>query len=944
MDLPTQIKDFGFCLVRAREKRPFELAWQKTPYKIDDPKFQLHLQNGGNYGVICSGGVVVLDVDAIEEFTSKVDYAEIPDTFTVKTGGGGYHFYFLAPGVEEKIVLKNGSGRHLGELQAGGAQVVGPGCIHPSGNTYDVVNNVPIAGISSQELMDLLAPVIPQRNTRARIEETLETGYDDPFKGVSILDVINTTGFTKSGDQLFGTHPIHGSDTGHNLVINPAKNTWWCGRCESGGGPALWLAVESRLIHCDEAGPGVLRGARFQEVLSYARQRGIIADEPKAESVAEPEAKPSCPIFTKKDFGFWVKVDKKLRDEMGKPQTDEAGKQITIQEDKYEFSRDKAKLSIMEKMKLATDRTGKDIYWFDGEIYQKTGEPKIRSLLYTVAGDHTSRPAVVEVVNRIQADLVLSPVDFNPRPFLMPLQNGVVDLETGEIRPYEAEDMFTFKYPAHYDPTGGDWKLVLWQLCSTLPGPHDVLQAIDLMASVPLRVPFNVWALFFGGGSNGKGNFEDMLAAFVGPDRTSGMTLDELKASRFGAGELLDVDLLIVSEVEGVKGATNAMKKLATGEFLDSDVKYGARRKGRPHLLTILDANNAFDYGDDSFGRQRRTIKLDFPYTFGDGPGDRPIDPRMKEKITSPAALSGMVSIIMARAPELIATRRIYRPKSIADMEAEYDIQRFPKKYFVESCIAEVDYDDFEWKAMAGGKDRLDMPDAVAEFKDYCRRFNVPLSGDDRLISQELGSYIAKVFEKKSVHTSKSIDGKTIHYRYYPGIWLKRTAEGAYSDYILSRNTSLTTPTTPLRQLGRIEIDISKYITTATTPTTAISLNDIIGEILKMYMFIHSTSCEITYRNYLQNPVVGVVGVVEGRYTLISTGKGDVKAVVEGGRADVKMPSLISQVLADHIRKGTPIRTRDYPDIDELEMLEALDAGGWTEKRGVWWPPSEEKR
>ena len=59
---------------------------------------------------------------------------------------------------------------------------------------------------------------------------------------------------------------------------------------------------------------------------------------------------------------------------------------------------------------------------------------------------------------------------------------------------------------------------------------------------------------------------------------------------------------------------------------------------------------------------------------------------------------------------------------------------------------------------------------------------------------------------------------------------------------------------------------------------------------------------------------------------------------------DFGPPSQISQILADHIRKGTPIRTREHPDYDELEMLEALDAGGWTEKRGVWWPPSEEKR
>jgi len=52
----------------------------------------------------------------------------------------------------------------------------------------------------------------------------------------------------------------------------------------------------------------------------------------------------------------------------------------------------------------------------------------------------------------------------------------------------------------------------------------------------------------------------------------------------------------------------------------------------------------------------------------------------------------------------------------------------------------------------------------------------------------------------------------------------------------------------------------------------------------------------------------------------------------------------LTQLLATYARKGEPIRTRDYPDYDEMEMLEAMDKGGWTEKRGVWWPPSEETR
>ena len=58
----------------------------------------------------------------------------------------------------------------------------------------------------------------------------------------------------------------------------------------------------------------------------------------------------------------------------------------------------------------------------------------------------------------------------------------------------------------------------------------------------------------------------------------------------------------------------------------------------------------------------------------------------------------------------------------------------------------------------------------------------------------------------------------------------------------------------------------------------------------------------------------------------------------------VEMPSTIDQLLATYARKGEPIRTREHPDYDELEMLEAMDEGGWTEKRGIWWPPTEETR
>ena len=105
MEIPKQLQnpEFRFCLVNkwnAKNKEgkpigkaPFETAWQKKGYKFDDPKLIAHIKAGGNYGVIGGyGKLVIVDIDDVElgeELEKKFQ------TFTVKTGGGGRHFYFI---------------------------------------------------------------------------------------------------------------------------------------------------------------------------------------------------------------------------------------------------------------------------------------------------------------------------------------------------------------------------------------------------------------------------------------------------------------------------------------------------------------------------------------------------------------------------------------------------------------------------------------------------------------------------------------------------------------------------------------------------------------------------------------------------------------------------------------------------------------------------------
>lgn len=102
-----------------------------------------------NYAVSCGmSNLTVVDCDS--GFTCKEDYLawkkthNVPDTFTVHTGraeGYGVHMYFS--GAVPTMAFEMGP--VVGELRGQGAYVVGPGCIHPSGNLYEVINDASVA-------------------------------------------------------------------------------------------------------------------------------------------------------------------------------------------------------------------------------------------------------------------------------------------------------------------------------------------------------------------------------------------------------------------------------------------------------------------------------------------------------------------------------------------------------------------------------------------------------------------------------------------------------------------------------------------------------------------------------------------------------------------------------------------------------------------------------
>src|SRR3989344_2998497 len=279
IEIPKQlrIKGLRFILVGKKLKRPIEKDWvEENNYEWNDPKLQKHLAADGNYGVLCGiqtekGFFVVADGDEKKFAKEILKFAK--DTFIVKTGGDGKHFYLFLDEKINKIVLQK-DGTHFGELQSTGSQVVGPNSIHPSGNTYKIINN---NNIKKVKLADLLFALAPYREEVNKVEKEIKKEYksygNSDVSQISITQVVNISKLKKRGSDYQGENPWHGSETKMNFCVSTQKGVAYCFRCGVGISPIKALALNNGIIGtCSEK----LDGEKFKQTLEIAYDNGLL--------------------------------------------------------------------------------------------------------------------------------------------------------------------------------------------------------------------------------------------------------------------------------------------------------------------------------------------------------------------------------------------------------------------------------------------------------------------------------------------------------------------------------------------------------------------------------------------------------------------------------------------------------------------------------------------
>lgn len=291
----------------------------------------------------------------------------------------------------------------------------------------------------------------------------------------------------------------------------------------------------------------------------------------------------------------------------------------------------------------------------DGDVY-RVGWRNINSIVIDMSADctTTNRREVCSYV-----DIKAPRVRQSP-PNLVAFANGVLDVETMELRPYSPDDVIPNVVPHDWDP---------FATCAAVDGtlrkmacgdPGMEMNLSEIMGLCLYRsAKYGYCPILLGEGSNGKSTYIKMLRALVGAENVSSLDINVI-GERFQAVRLMGKLANLGDDIsnEYLPGNVLAVvKKIATGDVVYSDVKNGQGVEFTPYATMVFSANKFPKLGDSSGGTMRRLFPLQFNARFSREDPD--FDPNIGEKLTGPEACRYMCRLAVSGLRRVIESGRM---------------------------------------------------------------------------------------------------------------------------------------------------------------------------------------------------------------------------------------------------------------------------------------------
>ena len=418
-----------------------------------------------------------------------------------------------------------------------------------------------------------------------------------------------------------------------------------------------------------------------------------------------------------------------------------------------EFDRMALVEEIIRRHKLLTFAdTGRTwIYHQELGYYEKNAEPLIKSYATVSLSVEARKGWVEEVLYLVKQKTLAQRETLEPPINLVNVENGILDIETLELRPHSSDYFFTNRLPVKYDPeaTAPKFRRFLTEIVI----PEDSLTLQEFTGYFLYRsYKFQKAALLEGDGNNGKSTFVGVQKALLGPDNITAIPLQNL-GRRFTPARLYHKMANLYPDLSSTALRDTGMFKQSTGgDMIEGEIKYSmntlkfvsyCKHEYSANILPEIEEDNSKAF-------YRRWMIINFPNEFE---GDN-CDKNILAKITTPDELSGVLNWALEGLHRLRQNQGFTYSKTADEIQDQY--KRMSSSVY-SYLVDNTEYHPDSW---------LPKDDLYAKYIEYCIDQNLPRKSKGEFTKQ-LPKHMPAVIPKR-----KRVDNEGPYIHGWDGIRL----------------------------------------------------------------------------------------------------------------------------------------------------------------------------
>jgi P4 family phage/plasmid primase-like protien len=360
-----------------------------------------------------------------------------------------------------------------------------------------------------------------------------------------------------------------------------------------------------------------------------------------------------------------------------------------------------------------------DTFCYDGGIYQEGADQMVKAACEGMFRQKATIHLVKEVLAHVKRSTYVDRDQLEDNGECICVQNGILNIQTGESSSFSPKRLFTKRILVRYDPAAGCPRFE--KFIAEIVSPEDVELVLAMMAYC-LEPGYGIQKAFVlhGQGANGKTTLLGLLRDFLGRDNVSSVPLQFLDTNRFASS-------LLYGKMANISSDLPSKDLYSTGRFkeLTGEDQIPAEFKNKPLFQFVNRAKLIFACNtvplthDDSDAFYRRLIIIDFPNRFV---GDR-CDNDILSKLKAPEELSGLLNLLLVHLNVLRKSGTFPNALSIEQTKELYTRLSDSVHFFVEEMCTIDAGGTFEEAGVTTSSPAAKTHKEVlySKYREYCR-------------------------------------------------------------------------------------------------------------------------------------------------------------------------------------------------------------------------------